>query len=102
MNLFARRFALLALLCVLVGGCKSMTGETLGNQIDDTSITTWVKSTLVADKFSNLTRVHVHTVNGVVYLTGTVSTGEVRDRAADLARQVDGVKDVINHIELQN
>ena len=102
MNLFARRFALLALLCFLVGGCKSMTGETLGNQIDDTSITTWVKSTLVADKFSNLTRVHVHTVNGVVYLTGTVGTGEWRDRAADLARQVDGVKDVVNHIELQN
>jgi len=79
-----------------------MTGETLGTHIDDTSITTWVKSKLVADKISSLTRVHVKTINGVVHLTGTVATAEWRDRAVELSRQVDGVKDVINNIQLQN
>src|ERR1043166_9436409 len=49
---------MMAVLSVL-SGCRSMTGKSAGTNIDDASITAAVKSKLVAEKASNLTRVHV-------------------------------------------
>lgn len=96
-----RNMVVLAIIIVLFSGCQAITGETLGRNIDDTTLTTWVKSKLVANKFSNLTRVHVTTIRGVVHLTGTVESAEWRDRAEQVTRQVDGVLDVVNNIQLQ-
>src|SRR6059036_842291 len=50
----------------------SSTGRSTGRFVDDQSITASVKAKLVADKAANLTRVGVKTVNGTVYLTGSV------------------------------
>jgi uncharacterized protein YceK len=47
---------ILALIFIL-SGCQSITGETLGENIDDTTITTTVKAKLAAEKGSTLTRV---------------------------------------------
>lgn len=96
-----RSFAFLAITLALLTGCQALTGQTLGRNIDDVTLTTWVKSKLVADKATNLTRVQVTTNNGVVYLTGTVASAEWRSRAEEIARQVEGVRDVVNNIELQ-
>jgi len=40
-------------------GCQAMTGKTAGQNVDDASLTASVKSTLVADKAANLTRIDV-------------------------------------------
>lgn len=91
----------IALMLVLaLAGCQALTGKTAGQNIDDATITASVKSTLVADKVSNLTRVDVDTNDGVVHLNGTVESAEQRLRAEELARRVKGVKNVINNLQV--
>ena len=53
-------------------GCQAMTGQTMGENIDDSYITGAVKTQLASDKLVSLTRVEVETNNGIVYLTGQV------------------------------
>jgi len=90
----------LTLLCVL-GGCQAMTGETMGENIDDTTITTTVKAKLAAEKGTTLTRVQVDTNRGVVQLSGVVESPAVRTRAEQVTRQVGGVKNVVNNLQVQ-
>jgi len=62
-----------------LSGRTSITGETMGQTIDDTKITTTVKSKLAVDKASSLARVSVEITRGVVQLT-------MNDKAAAVAR----------------
>ena len=48
---------------LLIGGCTSMTGETAGEYVDDSTITASVKAKLVGEKTANLTRIDVDTTN---------------------------------------
>jgi hyperosmotically inducible protein len=91
---------LLAVLAIF--GCQAMTGRTAGRNVDDATITASVKSTLVADKAANLTRIDVDTTNGVVSLNGVVESGEQKDRAQQLANRVDGVRKVVNNLQVQS
>lgn len=95
------RSAVAAILVVLLAGCASLTGETARENMDDATITTAVKAKLAAEKASTLTRVGVDTVQGTVYLTGIVETAALKARAGDLARQVQGVREVVNHLKVQ-
>ena len=51
-----------------------MTGQTAGEYVDDSTITTQVKAKLVGEKTSNLTRIDVDTTNRVVSLNGIVES----------------------------
>jgi osmotically-inducible protein OsmY len=82
-------------------GCTSMTGQTAGQNVDDATITASVKAKLVGDKAANLTRIDVDTTNKVVSLNGVVESAEQRTRAAQLASQVSGVRDVKNNLQVQ-
>jgi hypothetical protein len=66
----------------------------------DAGITTAVKSKLAADDSVSAFQIDVDTANGVVTLTGDVDTATARDRAVMLARDTDGVTDVIDNLEL--
>jgi len=66
---FKRLTVTLALLFFMTG-CQALTGQTMGENIDDSYVTSAVKSKLASDKLVSLTRVEVETNNGVVYLTG--------------------------------
>ena len=83
-------------------GCQAMTGQTMGETIDDSYITGAVKTQLASDKMVSLTRVEVETNNGVVYLTGQVQTAEQKSRIGSLASQVKGVKKVVNNLQVIN
>jgi hyperosmotically inducible protein len=89
----------LSIALVLIG-CQTVTGRSAGRYIDDQTISAEVKGKLVADRLANLTRVNVTTQNGVVYLTGNADTLDRAQRAADLARSVKGVHDVVNQIQV--
>jgi hypothetical protein len=65
----------------------------------DAGITAAVKSKLVADKASSLVKVNVETNQGVVELKGTVDSERTKQRATDLARQVEGVRKVVNNLK---
>jgi hypothetical protein len=67
----------------------------------DTTITASVKSKLAREKASTLTKVNVDTRQGVVELNGTVDNNAMKQRAADLAQQVDGVRRVVNNLKVQ-
>ncbi len=92
--------ALLAVI-VLAAACQSTTGRTLGENIDDSSITAAVKAKLAAEQIGTLTRIDVDTNQGVVALNGTVKTPEMRTRAEQIARDVKGVRDVVNNLRVQ-
>jgi hyperosmotically inducible protein len=91
----------LALLFFMTG-CQAMTGQTMGETIDDSYITGAVKTQLASDKMVSLTRVEVETNNGIVYLTGQVQTAEQRSHIGSLASQVKGVKQVVNNLQVIN
>jgi hyperosmotically inducible periplasmic protein len=82
-------------------GCTSMTGETAGQFVDDSTITSSVKAKLVADKAVNFTRIDVDTTNRVVSLNGIVESPEQKARAEQLAMEVSGVRRVDNNLQIQ-
>jgi hyperosmotically inducible protein len=99
-----RSLSALALLLALSIGCKAVTGKTLGRHIDDATITASVKTNLAADnltKVGSLARISVKTHQGIVNLTGTVKSFEVKQRAGEIARAVDGVQGVLNHLQVE-
>jgi hyperosmotically inducible protein len=81
--------------------CTSMTGQTAGQYVDDSTITTSVKAKLVADKAANFTRIDVDTTNRVVSLTGVVESPEQKARAQQIAMDVSGVRRVDNNLQIQ-
>ena len=85
---------------MLAASCQAMTGRTAGRNVDDATLTASVNAALVADKPSNFTRIDVDTTSGVVSLNGTVETAEQKARAEQLATRVDGVKRVINTLQV--
>jgi hyperosmotically inducible periplasmic protein len=99
-----RTFKTLAVMLVLVAAisaCSKTTGRSAGQNIDDASITASVKSKLVADKASSVTRINVDTNNGTVYLNGIVESPEQRTRAEQLAWQAKGVRAVVNNLQVR-
>jgi hypothetical protein len=82
--------------------CQAMTGKTTGQTIDDATVTASVQGKLTADKLSNFSRINVDTDRSVVTLNGVVRTVEEKSRAEDLARQVTGVTNVNNNLQIQS
>jgi hypothetical protein len=66
----------------------------------DAGITTSVKSKLAADDTVKAYQVDVTTENGVVTLSGDVETAAQKEHAVTLARNTDGVRDVIDRLEV--
>jgi hypothetical protein len=67
----------------------------------DASITAAVKTKLAGTSPATLLKVDVDTTNGIVQLNGTVNSDKTRQRATELARQVDGVRRVVNNLKVQ-
>jgi hyperosmotically inducible periplasmic protein len=85
---------------LLIAGCQAMTGETAGQNIDDGTLTTYVKTALAGERLNTLSRVGVETNNGIVVLTGEVETANEKSRAGTVASQVKGVKGVTNNLQV--
>lgn len=91
-----------AFAAVLLAACAgSPTRESTGEVIDDTVITTKVKTALLADTRVRGRDVHVETFKGRVLLSGIVASPEERQTAERIARQTAGVKEVNNKISVQ-
>ena len=84
------------LMAPLATGCGTSVGET----IDDATITTQVKTSLLNDPLVGGLRIDVDTFNGVVTLSGAVKSAAERDKAVTLARQVKGVSDVKSTLQI--
>lgn len=80
------------------GGKSSSSHETVSEYTDDAAITTRVKAALVKDPNVSATQVNVETYRGVVQLSGFVDSPASARRAAELAKEVPGVRSVKNDI----
>jgi osmotically-inducible protein OsmY len=66
--------------------------------LDDATVTTKVKSALIADPDLSGLSIDVDTAQNVVTLRGSVVSDAMRQKAEQLARSVDGVKEVRNEL----
>ena len=74
---------------------------TVGTEIDDSTITTKVKSALLANEDVKSFDIKVETRKGEVQLSGFVDNQAQMDRAIAVARGVEGVKNVDNKMNLK-
>ena len=101
---FAKSASFLALIGALalgglaVGCAPKSTPETVGNYVDDTAITTKVKSALLGDSAVKSFEIKVETVKGVVQLSGFVDTADQKSAAGKDASAVPDVKSVNNDL----
>ena len=99
-TIFALTFA--ALLTLTATGCAVQRGQsTVGAYVDDTAITTAVKSRFVENKTVDAAAISVETLNGTVMLSGFAKSGDEKATAATLAWGVKGVKAVKNEITVR-
>ena len=68
----------------------------------DAGITTKVKTAMAADPIVKAYQVDVTTQNKVVTLTGDVETTAAKEQAVRIARQTDGVRDVIDRLRVND
>jgi osmotically-inducible protein OsmY len=91
-----------ATLSVALAGCAgSAKKESTGNYIDDTVITTKVKSALLAEKSLKSTDISVVTYKGRVQLSGFVASSEDVKKAVTATKTVAGVKTIENDLKLK-
>lgn len=69
-----------------------------GKAIDDATVTTKVKSALITAPDLKAGDIDVETTNGVVTLEGIADSAESRQKAAQVASNIEGVKAVKNQI----
>lgn len=74
---------------------------TMGEKIDDASITTKVKMKLLGNKATSALNTKVETMDGVVTLTGKATSAAEKELATQLAEQVKGVKNVNNEMKIE-
>ncbi|MFZ3052600.1 MAG: BON domain-containing protein [Sulfuricurvum sp.] len=75
--------------------------DTIGEKIDDASITAQVKMTLMMHKSTGVIRTNVTTNNGIVTLSGKAKSEAERDLVAKLAEDVQGVNNVVNKMTIE-
>jgi len=72
--------------------------EGAGEYVDDSVITTKVKSLIAADDFLRSFQISVETYKGIVQLSGFVGSQMAVNKAGEIARGVQGVKSVKNDL----
>ena len=75
-------------------------GKTINERLDDTTITTRVKTSMLNDPNINGSTIDVDTYRGVVTLSGRVKSQAEHDQALSLARRIDGVSDVKDALQV--
>jgi osmotically-inducible protein OsmY len=75
-------------------------GKTVGETIDDATITTRVKTAMLNDQSVGGLRIDVDTFKGVVTLSGRVKSQTEKTQAVAIARRTDGVVEVKDALQI--
>ncbi len=89
--------AALLVVSLLVTAC----GKSVGETIDDATITTRVKTALLNDPDVGGLAIDVDTFKGVVTVSGRVKTKAEEDKVVSIARRTDGVTDVKSTLQIE-
>jgi osmotically-inducible protein OsmY len=97
-NIAVHFIVLLMLIATFAACASTRTHESTGEYIDDSVITTKVKSLLAADDFLKSFQIGVETFQGTVQLSGFVNSQKAVDKAAEIVRSVKGIKSIKNNL----
>jgi len=95
---FLHFLLLLVAIATLAACASTRTQESTGEYVDDSVITTKVKSLLAADDLLKSFQIGVETYKGTVQLSGFVNTQKAVDKAVQITRTVKGVTSVKNDL----
>lgn len=98
----------LAVVSVTAAGCGREAPEPINQAqqtqtatLDDDTLATYVQSRFYAERSVRGSEIDVTAENGVVTLSGTVADDQARQRALDIARQVEGVSSVNDRLKVE-
>jgi len=98
----AATLALSGLLAFTAVGCAVTRDQsTVGEYVDDATITTRVKAKFAEDPTVSAMAISVETLKGTVQLSGFAKSSAERNRAVEIARTTPGVKAVKNDIAIR-
>ena len=97
-NIVIHCLVLLMLIGTFAACASTRTQESTGEYVDDSVITTKVKSLLAAEDFLKSFQISVETYKGIVQLSGFVNSQQAIDKASQIARSVKGVNSVKNNL----
>ena len=75
--------------------------KTIGEKIDDASITAQVKSALMSHRSTSALKTKVETTDGVVTLSGKAKNAAEKSLVTKLVTDINGVKSVINNMTIE-
>ena len=92
---------MLTMACAVVGACAATsTSRSTGEYLDDTAITTSIKSSLLADSETDGLNIDVEVNEAKVQLNGFVDSQSQVNRAGEIARSTSGVTSVENNLKV--
>lgn len=94
-------FFIIALMLSALGCGSTPQQSSTGQYIDDTAITTKVKTGIFNEPTLKSGQISVETYKSVVQLTGFVDSAASMDKAVAIARSVQGVSSVKNDMRLR-
>ncbi len=101
----SKKVVLLAVLMVfglaLFSGCAHMTGETAGENIDDSTIHTKATAIVVKDPDAHYLKIDVTVTKGDVVLTGFVNSKDTEARIVGKMKEIKGVKSVKSLLKVE-
>jgi len=100
-NRFVGYIALVMLMVAFAACASTSKQESTGEYVDDSVITTKVKSLLAADDFLKSFEISVETYKGTVQLSGFVDSQKAIDKAVEITRSVKGVKSIKNNLNVK-
>jgi osmotically-inducible protein OsmY len=97
-NTVIRFIVVLMMIAAFVACASTPTRTSTGDYIDDSVITTKIKTQLANDDFLKSFQISVETREGVVQLSGFVDSQNAINKAGEIARGVQGVRSVKNDL----
>ena len=97
-NIVIHCLVLLMLIATFAACAATRTHESTGEYVDDSVITTKIKSLLANDDFLKSFQISVETFKGIVQLSGFVNNQKAVDKAVEIANSVKGVKSIKNNL----
>lgn len=91
-------FLFIGLMTTFLGCAATQTSESTGQYIDDSAITTKVKTAIFNDATLKTLQISVETFKGEVQLSGFVDSAQNVRKAGEVARSVKGVVSVKNNL----
>ena len=97
-NIVIHFLVLLMLIATFAACASTRTQSSAGEYVDDSVITTKVKSLLAEDDFLKSFQISVETYQGTVQLSGFVNSQKAVSKASEIVRSVKGVKSLKNNL----